>query len=104
MDGFSDTEAILAESNELTSNEYRVDFSGLSALQQIERLRQLLEQLPQSSTLLRVKLLARLAAAQLPLDGKEADKTLKQLQSLAHASDDETARAYALVASNACDF
>src|SRR5690625_4535358 len=103
MDGHSDTEAILAASNELTSNEFRVDFSGLSALQQVERLRELLKQLPETETLLRVNLLARLTAAQLPLDPKEADRTLKELHLLAHAADNETARAYALVASNVCD-
>lgn len=103
MDGFSKTEGVVAAATELTASEYRVSFSGFSALAQVEQLTDLLNRLPESETLLRVKLLARLAAAQLPLDLSQALKTLNTLHLTAHASNNETARAYALVASNLCD-
>lgn len=103
MDRFPKTQAVVTAARELTASEYRISFSGYAALQQIEQLTDLLERLPESESLLRVKLLARLVAAQLPLDVEAAYKTLNALQLAAHAADDETARAYALVASNVCD-
>lgn len=103
MDGFPKTEAVITAARELTASEYRLSFSGYAALQQAEQLSDILNRLPESQTLLRVKLLARLVAAQLPLDIDAAYKTLNALHLTAHAADDETARAYALVASNACD-
>src|SRR5690625_966133 len=103
MDGFSKTEGVIAAAKELTGGEYRVSFSGFSALAQVEQLTDILSRLPESETLLRVKLLARLAAAQLPLDISAAHKTLNSLHLTAHAANNETARAYALVASSLCD-
>jgi len=103
MEGFPKTEAVVSAARELTASEYRINFSGLSAVQQIEQLTDILNRLPKSETLLRVKLLARLAAAQLPLSVEEAYKTLNILHLAAHGADNETARAYALVASNVCD-
>lgn len=103
MDSFSKTEGVIAAARNLTASEYRINFSGLSALQQVEQLTGILELLPETETLLRVKLLARLAAAQLPLDHDAAHRTLSSLHLTAHAANDETARAYALVTSNVCD-
>src|SRR5699024_9130831 len=103
MEGFPKTEAVVSAARELTASEYRINFSGLSAVQQVEQLTDILNRLPNSETLLRVKLLARLAAAQLPLSVEEAYKTLNILHLAAHGADNETARAYALVASNVCD-
>ena len=103
MEGFPKTEAVIAAARELTASEYRINFSGLSAVQLAEELTDILNRLPKSETLLRVKLLARLAAAQLPLNAEAANKTLNVLHLAAHRAHNETARAYALVASNVCD-
>src|SRR5690625_4695105 len=100
MEGFSKTEGVIATATEIAAGEYRVNFSGFSALEQIETLTYLLEHLPDSETLLRVKLLARLAAAQVTVDSAAANQTLKELSLTAHAANDDVARSYALVASN----
>src|SRR5690625_5672151 len=75
MDRFPKTQAVVTAARELTASEYRISFSGYAALQQIEQLTDLLERLPESESLLRVKLLARLVAAQLPLDVEDRKST-----------------------------
>src|SRR5690625_7030524 len=55
MDRFPKTQAVVTAARELTASEYRISFSGYAALQQIEQLTDLLERLPESESLLRVR-------------------------------------------------
>lgn len=86
------------EPPDAVDSRFRLGFTGRAAREEAAKLRRALSAVPQTASRRRVKLLSRLAAAELPYDRAQATATAGLAEELADETDDDLAEAYALVA------